>query len=210
MNWVRPGSSNHPHADRHRNSSGGSSQRPPDPRCRVGRVGSSLAGRRQWMSRTSARAAPVRAWVSVAVRGYWSSVDHATRHEAERVTWRPRRFARTSRRLTRWVGSLRWVLTLGLFGIAWLVVGAVWGFARWWELVITVGLPFITLLLLALIQHTQNHDSNAIELKLDELLTSLDPASDAMVRIEEASEEDLEVLQAHFGARSEAARQGPN
>lgn len=97
---------------------------------------------------------------------------------------------------------------LGVFGIAWLVVGAVSGFPRWWEVVITVGFPFLTLLLLALIQHTQNHDSNAIELKLDELLVALDPASDAMVRIEEASEDDLEMLRRHFRERSEAARDG--
>jgi low affinity Fe/Cu permease len=65
-----------------------------------------------------------------------------------------------------------------------------------------MGLPFLTLLLLALVQHSQNHDANAIELKLDELLSSLESPSDAMIRIEEASEEDLERLQEHFGERS--------
>jgi low affinity Fe/Cu permease len=133
-------------------------------------------------------------------------VEDDLRHEAERITRSPRRFARTSRRLTRWVGSLRWTLTLVIAGGAWLVVGILSGFPEWWELVITVGVPFVTLLLLGLVQHTQSHDSNAIELKLDELLASLDPASDAMVRIEEASEEDLVRLQDHFGERSEAAR----
>ena len=97
-------------------------------------------------------------------------------------------------------------VALAAFGVGWLVIGASYGFPRWWELGITIGFPFLTLLLLALIQHTQNHSSNAIELKLDELLVSLDPASDAMVRIEEASEEDLQRLQEHFGERSEAAR----
>jgi len=134
-------------------------------------------------------------------------VQHDTGHAAERITWEPRRYARTSRRLTRWFGSLQWVLTIAGFGVVWLVVGAATGFPQWWELVITVGLPFVTLVVLALIQHTQNHDSNAIELKLDELLSSLDPSSDAMIRIEEASEEDLQRLQAHFGERSDAARQ---
>jgi low affinity Fe/Cu permease len=133
-------------------------------------------------------------------------MEESIRHEAERITGNPHRFSRTSRGLTVWIGSLRWVLTLTAFGLAWLVVGIVSGFPRWWELVITVGFPFLTLVLLALIQHTQNHDSNAIELKLDELLLSLDPASDAMVRIEEASEDDLRMLQQHFGQRSEAAR----
>jgi low affinity Fe/Cu permease len=71
-----------------------------------------------------------------------------------------------------------------------------------------MGFPFLTLLLLALIQHSQNHDSKAIGLKLDELLASLDSPSDAMVRVEEASEEDLQMLQEHFRERSEAARDG--
>ena len=137
-------------------------------------------------------------------------MEEDLRHEAERITRSPRRFARTSRRLTRWVGSRHWTVMLVIAAGAWLVVGILSGFPRWWELVITVGVPFLTLLLLGLVQHTQNHESNAIELKLDELLASLDPASDAMVRIEEASEEDLVRLQEHFGERFEATRSPRN
>jgi low affinity Fe/Cu permease len=132
-------------------------------------------------------------------------MDETTRHEADEIT-RSRPFARTSRRLTHWAGSLRGVLLLSVFGLVWLGVGAASGYPRWWELVITVSFPFLTLLLLALIQHTQTHNSNAVALKLDELLVSLGPASDAMVRIEEGSQEDLERLQDHFGEHSEAAR----
>ena len=134
------------------------------------------------------------------------AVDPATTHEAERITRDPRRFSRASRGLTRWVGSLRFVLALTAFGLAWFAVGAVTDFPKWWELGFTMGFPFLTLLLLALIQHSQNHDSNAIELKLDELLASLESPSDAMIRIEEGSEEDLEMLQERFRERSEAAR----
>jgi hypothetical protein len=83
-------------------------------------------------------------------------MDIVSRHEAERITGQPRRFARTSRRLTRWVGLVRWAVTIGLFGAAWLAVGAAAGFPRWWELAISVGFPFATLLLLGLIQHTQS------------------------------------------------------
>ena len=101
---------------------------------------------------------------------------------------------------------MRFVVAVSAFGLAWVVVGAATGFPRWWELALTTGFPFLTLLLLALIQHTQNHDSNAIELKLDELLSALESPSDAMIRIEEASEEDLEMLQDRFARRSEAAR----
>jgi low affinity Fe/Cu permease len=62
------------------------------------------------------------------------------------------------------------------------------------------------LALLALVQHTQNHDSNAIELKLDELIASLEGPSDEMLRVEEASERDLEHLQEHFGERRTSPR----
>lgn len=133
-------------------------------------------------------------------------MEEPTRHEAERITRSPRPFARTSRRLTSWLGSVQWVIVLGILLAAWLVVGAATDFPRWWEVAITIGFPFLTLLLLAVVQHTQNHESNAIELKLDELLSALDPASDAMVRIEEAGEEELEQLQDHFGEKPEQAR----
>jgi len=133
-------------------------------------------------------------------------VANARAHDAERLTGDPRRFSRASRGLTRWVGSLRFVLVVTAFGIVWLFVGALADFPRWWELALTLGFPFLTLLLLSLIQHSQNHDSNAIGLKLDELLASLDSASNAMVRIEEGSEEDLAMLQERFDERSKAAR----
>jgi low affinity Fe/Cu permease len=133
---------------------------------------------------------------------------NATRssHEAHRITGRPRTYSLTSRRLTRWVGSVRWVLALGAVTVMWLVVGVITEYPRWWELVVTMGFPFLTLLFLGLVQHTQNHNANAIELKLDELLSSLESPSDAMIRIEEASEADLEQLQEHFSRRSEAAQ----
>ena len=129
-----------------------------------------------------------------------TSADSAA-HEAERLTRRPTAYARAARRLTHLAGSLQWVLVLGALATTWTVVGAVTGFPRWWELAVTVGFPFLTLAVLALVQHTQNHDSNAIELKLDELISALDGASDSMLRVEEASEQDLERLQDHFGDR---------
>ena len=122
-------------------------------------------------------------------------------HEAERMTRRPSPYARAARRLTHWAGSVQWVAALAGIFVAWVVVGGFTDFPRWWEVVVTVGFPFLTLAVLALVQHTQNHDSNAIELKLDELIASLDGPSEHMLRVEEASESDLEHLQEHFGDR---------
>ena len=122
-------------------------------------------------------------------------------HEAEKITRQPRRYSQLARRLTHLAGSRSWVISLGAFLAAWVLFGALIDFPRWWELVITVGFPLLTLALLALIQHTQNHDSNAIMLKLDELIASLDGPSDAMLRVEEASEHDLRRLQDHYESR---------
>jgi low affinity Fe/Cu permease len=127
-------------------------------------------------------------------------------HEAERISRRPSPYARTARRLTHLAGSPQWVAILALFFVGWMLLGVATDFPRWWELVITVGVPFLTLALLALVQHTQNHDSNAIELKLDELIASLDGPSEEMLRVEEASERDLEHLQDHFGQRRTSPR----
>jgi low affinity Fe/Cu permease len=124
-----------------------------------------------------------------------------TGHEAERMTRRPSTFNRFARTLTRLAGSASWLALLIVGAVVWTIVGAATGFPRWWELAITIGFPFLTLGVLALVQHTQNHDSNAIELKLDELISSLDGPSSAMLRVEEASEKDLEHLQEHFGGK---------
>lgn len=128
-------------------------------------------------------------------------VDEHQEHEAHRISRRPTHYARTARHLTHLAGSLRYVLALGFVLAVWTVVGALAHFPRWWELVITVGMPFATLAILALAQHTQNHDSSAIELKLDELISALDGPSNAMLRVEEGSEGDLDRLREHFGAK---------
>jgi len=122
-------------------------------------------------------------------------------HEAERISRNPSRYGVLSRGLTRWAGSWQYVAALLVLFVGWVLVGAATDFPRWWELSITIGFPFLTLVILALVQHSQNHDSNAIELKLDELIASLDGPSDAMLRVEEASEEDLERLQEHYGSQ---------
>jgi low affinity Fe/Cu permease len=81
---------------------------------------------------------------------------------------------------------------------AWLAAGWALGFPRSWELVATAGLPVLTLVLLIVVQHTQNHDDRAIQLKLDELIRALDRASDSMIRVDEGSWEDLEHVREHL------------
>jgi low affinity Fe/Cu permease len=91
--------------------------------------------------------------------------------------------------------------------LAWLGWGAAVGYPRWWELIVTVGVPFITLLLLVFLQHTQQHDNRAIQLKLDELIRASTRASNSMMTVEDASHEDLGRIQTEF--RDQAGSDDP-
>jgi low affinity Fe/Cu permease len=81
---------------------------------------------------------------------------------------------------------------------AWCVTGWALAFPRSWELVATAGLPVLTIVLLIVVQHTQNHDDRAIQLKLDEVIRALDRASNSMIRVDEGSWQDLEHVREHF------------
>ena len=86
--------------------------------------------------------------------------------------------------------------------LAWVAVGFPMRFSRAWELVMTVGIPVLTLLLLVGVQHTQNHDNLAMQLKLDELIRAHDRTEDEMIRVEDATPEDLERLEREFQAHA--------
>ena len=88
---------------------------------------------------------------------------------------------------------------LGLFVIVtWAISGPVFHYSDTWQLVINTGTTIITFLMVFLIQNTQNRDSRAVHLKLDELIRSLQTARDEMVGLEALSDEELDALQVEF------------
>jgi low affinity Fe/Cu permease len=107
-------------------------------------------------------------------------------------------FENFSTEATRWTGS-RWA-----FGIAaavvlvWLVTGPLFHFSDTWQLVINTGTTIVTFLMVFLIQHTQNKDTKAIELKLNELVAAIEGASNRLIDVESLSEEELEILRRHY------------
>ena len=128
-------------------------------------------------------------------------------HAAESLSRQPRPFARAARRITTWSGS-PWAIAAVVAAVAvWLAAGWVSGFPRSWELMVTVGVPLVTLVLLIVVQHTQNHDDGAIQLKLDEVISALDRASNSMMRVEEGSRDDLDRLRHHFRENVPALRE---
>ncbi len=103
-----------------------------------------------------------------------------------------------AQRITAWAGSAQAAVEAVATMVGWIVLGVVTRFPRWWEVGATVSLSFVTLLMLILIQHTQNHDDQAVQLKLDELIRADVNAVNQMMRLEDASQGDLKRIREAF------------
>ena len=90
--------------------------------------------------------------------------------------------------------------------LGWALTGPLFGFSDTWQLVINTGTTIVTFLLVFLIQNTQNRDSAAIQVKLDELIRAISGAHNALLDLEELNEEDLERLRAIYEALAQRAR----
>jgi low affinity Fe/Cu permease len=91
--------------------------------------------------------------------------------------------------------------------VVWLVTGPLFGFSDSWQLIINTGTTIVTFLMVFLIQNTQNRDSEAVHLKLDELIRAIDGAQNALLDLEELDQEDLDVIRDRYEALAEAARE---
>jgi low affinity Fe/Cu permease len=89
----------------------------------------------------------------------------------------------------------------------WLVTGPIFHFSDTWQLVINTGTTIVTFLMVFLIQNTQNRDSAAVHLKLDELIRAGQGAHNALLDLEELTEKDLELLRERYKALARGARE---
>jgi low affinity Fe/Cu permease len=89
----------------------------------------------------------------------------------------------------------------------WALTGPVFGFSDTWQLVINTGTTIVTFLMVFLIQNTQNRDSTAVSLKLDELIRAISGAHNALLDLEELTEGDLERLRARYEELARRARE---
>jgi low affinity Fe/Cu permease len=85
-----------------------------------------------------------------------------------------------------------------LLVVVWAISGRLFGYSDTWQLVINTGTTIVTFLMVFLIQNTQNRDSHAIHLKLDELILANKHARNRMIALEELDEEELDDLQREF------------
>ena len=100
--------------------------------------------------------------------------------------------------LTRFTGgTTAFIIAFSLI-VIWAVTGPFFDFSETWQLIINTGTTILTFLMVFLIQRAQNKDSLALQLKLNELIASINGASNMLVDIEDLSEHELEVLKSHY------------
>jgi low affinity Fe/Cu permease len=118
----------------------------------------------------------------------------------------PGRFENAARRISQFTGSTAAFVVAVVVVLTWAVTGPLFHYSETWQLVINTGTTIVTFLMVFLIQRTQNKDSLAVQLKLNEIVAALEGASNRLVNVEDLSEEDLSTLHRHYEALAELAK----
>jgi len=108
---------------------------------------------------------------------------------------------------SRWTGNATAFGLAVLVVVAWLVSGPMFGFSDTWQLVINTGTTIITFLMVFLIQNTQNRDTEAMQIKLDELIRATRMAENTLLDLEELDQIELDRLRDRYEELARQARQ---
>jgi low affinity Fe/Cu permease len=115
-------------------------------------------------------------------------------------------YSRFAKAASRFCGR-PWVFTLAVgIILAWAVTGPLFGFSDTWQLVINTSTTIVTFLMVFLIQNTQNRDTQAIQVKLDELIRATKGAHNALLDLEELDDKLLDDFRARYEKLASAAR----
>lgn len=115
-------------------------------------------------------------------------------------------FARFARWTSRTVGHTLAFVSALLIVVVWAMTGPYFHYSDTWQLVINTGTTVITFLMVFVIQQTQNRDSEAMHVKLDEIIRALRGAHNDLIDIEELTEEELDELRAQYAVLARTAR----
>ena len=116
-------------------------------------------------------------------------------------------FTACSRTTARLAGRPVTFWTASAIVAAWAVTGPFFHYSNTWQLVINTGTTVITFLMVFLIQATQNRESEAMHLKLDELIRAVHGAHNALLDLEELEQKDLDRIRANYLALAKSARE---
>jgi low affinity Fe/Cu permease len=111
-----------------------------------------------------------------------------------------------ARVISQFTGSTTAFLIAALVVLIWAATGPLFHYSSTWQLVINTGTTIATFLMVFLIQRTQNKDSLAVQLKLNEMVAALEGASNRLVNVEDLSEDELSTLHRHYEALAEMSR----
>lgn len=115
-------------------------------------------------------------------------------------------FEKVSHKATEFTGSTSaFIIAAGMI-VAWLILGPLFNYSDTWQLVINTTTTIVTFLMVFLIQRSQNKDSKAIHLKLNELVASLEGPSNRLIDVEDMSEEELKTLAKYYQKLSRLAK----
>ena len=112
-------------------------------------------------------------------------------------------FDKVANKITQWTGSSYAFGGASACILLWIASGPVFHYSDTWQLVINTGTTIITFLMVFLIQKSQNKDSKAIQLKLNELIAASMHASNRMVDIEDLEETELDILHQYYQTLSD-------
>lgn len=116
-----------------------------------------------------------------------------------------RKFEKLCTVITRITGSPNAVIIVCFLIVLWALTGPIFHFSDTWQLIINTGTTIITFIMVFIIQHSQNKDTVAIQLKLNELIATNNKASNRLINIEELTEEELATLKEFYVTLSQLA-----
>src|SRR5687768_3612278 len=100
---------------------------------------------------------------------------------------------------------MTFILALAVI-VVWAVTGPIFGYSDTWQLIINTSTTIITFLMVFLIQNTQNRDTEAIQIKLDELIRATQGAHNALLALEQLEDDELDKYMKHYAQLAAAAR----
>jgi low affinity Fe/Cu permease len=119
-------------------------------------------------------------------------------------------FTRLSQAVARYAGKPATSFIALSVVIVWALSGPLFGFDDTWQLVINTSTTIITFLMVFVIQNSQNRDTAAMQIKLDELLSKVEGAREELMDLEELDEEKLTTIRDDYEKRAATARRQPN
>jgi low affinity Fe/Cu permease len=111
-----------------------------------------------------------------------------------------------ARRVTEWSGTSRAFAAAALAVVLWAASGLFFDFSDTWQLIINTVTSIVTFLMVFLLQRSQNKDSLAVHLKLNEIVAALEGASNRLINIEDLTEDEVRTLRQHYRKLVEIAR----